>query len=185
MVDLDAALGGGDNRAQIEPLLKAGPEIQVGGGIRDLDAVDGWLEAGAAAIVMGTAAVRDSALLFMAATRHQDRVYAALDVRGGEVAVGGWGETAPVATGAILLEWDEAPLAGVIVTAVDRDGTLSGPDLPLIQDVREMTRHPVTYSGGIRSLDDVRAALDAGADNVILGKALYEGRIDLRAALSM
>ena len=185
VVDLDAASGGGDNRALIESLLRSGPEIQVAGGIRDLKAVDRWLKAGAAAVVLGTAAVRDPDLLFNAATHKRGQVYAALDVKGGAVAINGWGETEPVAIGAILLDWDQAPVAGIILTAVDRDGTLSGLDIPLITDVREMTSHHITYSGGIRSLDDVRAAVDAGADHVILGRALYEGRVDLGAALSL
>lgn len=185
VVDLDAAGGRGDNRKVIEAMLRGGLQLQVAGGIREAEAVEHWLSAGATAVVMGTAAVKQPDLLAELANRHPQRILAALDVKAGEVAYAGWSESEPVAMGALLLEWDRAPLGGVIVTAVDRDGTLEGPDLALIRDAREMTRHRVTYSGGVRSLEDIRGAIDAGATSVILGKALYESRIDLRAALAL
>jgi phosphoribosylformimino-5-aminoimidazole carboxamide ribotide isomerase len=110
-------------------------------------------------------------------------VLAALDVRDEKAAVSGWTETDPVMIGALLARWDKLPLAGVILTCIDRDGTLSGPDLETLRKVRGMTSLQVQYSGGISSLDDVARVGAAGAHAVILGKALYEGRIRLEQAL--
>jgi phosphoribosylformimino-5-aminoimidazole carboxamide ribotide isomerase len=185
VVDLDAAAGRGDNGALIASLLGTGPELQVAGGIRDEEAVERWLGAGAAAVVIGTLAVKEARRFQEIARRHPGRVCAALDVRGLDVAVRGWTEAEPIALGAVLLPWEGLPLDAVILTAVERDGTLTGPDIALLRSVRELTGHPVIYSGGIRSLADVAAALEAGAAGVILGKALYEGRVDLRAALAL
>jgi len=127
--------------------------------------------------------VRDPLLLQRCARLHPGQVFTALDVRDEKAAVSGWTETEPVMIGSLLARWDKLPLAGVILTCIDRDGTLSGPDLVTLARVRSMTGLPVQYSGGISSLDDVEHVADAGAQAVILGKALYEGRITLEQAL--
>lgn len=184
VVDLDAARGSGDNKAVIESILRrSSVEVQVAGGVRSGEAVDAWLSAGAHAVVMGTAAVRDPRLLERCTRRHPGRVLTALDVRDEKAAVSGWTETEPVMIGSLLARWDRLPLAGVIVTCIDRDGTLSGPDLVTLSRVRSMTSLPVYYSGGVSSLDDIARVAAAGAHAVILGKALYEGRITLADAL--
>jgi phosphoribosylformimino-5-aminoimidazole carboxamide ribotide isomerase len=184
VVDLDAARGSGDNKAVIESILRrSSVEVQVAGGVRSGEAVDAWLSAGAHAVVMGTAAVRDPRLLERCTRRHPGRVLTALDVRDEKAAVSGWTETEPVMIGSLLARWDRLPLAGVIVTCIDRDGTLSGPDLVTLSRVRSMTSLPVHYSGGVSSLDDIARIAAAGAHAVILGKALYEGRITLEDAL--
>ncbi len=184
VVDLDAARGSGDNKAVIESILRrSSVEVQVAGGVRSREAVDAWLAAGAHAVVMGTAAVRDPRLLERCTRRHPGRVLTALDVRDEKAAVSGWTETEPVMIGSLLARWDRLPLAGVIVTCIDRDGTLSGPDLVTLSRVRSMTSLPVHYSGGVSSLDDIAHVAAAGAHAVILGKALYEGRITLEDAL--
>jgi phosphoribosylformimino-5-aminoimidazole carboxamide ribotide isomerase len=184
VVDLDAARGTGENRAVIESILRRNDvEVQVAGGIRSAEAVDAWLSAGAHAVVMGTAAVRDPRLLERCARRHPGRILTALDVRDEKAAVSGWTETEPVMIGSLLARWDRLPLAGVIVTCIDRDGTLSGPDLITLARVRSMTSLPVHYSGGVSSLDDIAHVASAGAQAVILGKVLYEGRITLEQAL--
>ena len=180
VVDLDAARGTNDNRMVIESIVRRHDlKVQVAGGIRTAEAVDSWLNAGAHAVVMGTAAVRDPRLLERCARRHPARILAALDVRDDKAAVSGWTETEPVMMGALLSRWDRLPLAGVILTCIDRDGTLSGPDLVTLARARAMTGLPVQYSGGIASLDDIAKVAAAGAQAVILGKALYEGRIAL------
>jgi phosphoribosylformimino-5-aminoimidazole carboxamide ribotide isomerase len=132
---------------------------------------------------MGTAAVRDPLLLQRCARLHPGRVLAALDLRDDKPAVSGWTNTEPIMIGALLGRWDRLPLAGVIVTSIDRDGTLSGPDVDVLVRVRAMTGLPVQYSGGVTSLDDIARVAAAGAEAVILGKALYEGRITLEQAL--
>ena len=180
VVDLDAARGTNDNRTVIESIVRRHDlKVQVAGGIRTAEAVESWLNAGAHAVVLGTAAVRDPHLLERCARRHPARILAALDVRDDKAAVSGWTETEPVMMGALLSRWDRLPLAGVILTCIDRDGTLSGPDLVTLARARAMTGLPVQYSGGIASLDDIAKVAAAGAQAVILGKALYEGRIAL------
>jgi phosphoribosylformimino-5-aminoimidazole carboxamide ribotide isomerase len=184
VVDLDAARGTAPNQKVIESILeRRALKVQVAGGIRTAEAVNAWLGAGAYAVVMGTAAVRDPLLLQRCARLHPRQVFTALDVRDEKAAVSGWTETEPVMIGSLLARWDKLPLAGVILTCIDRDGTLSGPDLVTLARVRSMTGLPVQYSGGISSLDDVEHVADAGAQAVILGKALYEGRITLEQAL--
>jgi phosphoribosylformimino-5-aminoimidazole carboxamide ribotide isomerase len=118
------------------------------------------------------------------ATAHPSRVLAALDVRGGRPAVRGWSATEDVGVPELLRRWEEAPLAGVVVTSVDRDGTLGGPDLRLLAIALAASSHRVIYSGGIASVADLEALAAAGAAGVILGKSLLEGLIPLGEALS-
>ena len=184
VVDLDAARGTANNAAVIGSILRHHHlKVQVAGGIRSSEAVDAWLDAGAHAVVMGTAAVREPRLLERCTRQHPGHILAALDVRDDKAAVSGWTETEPVMIGALLARWDRLPLAGVILTCIDRDGTLGGPDLETLARVRGMTGLPIEYSGGIASVDDLQKVAAAGAHAVILGKALYEGRITLEQAL--
>jgi phosphoribosylformimino-5-aminoimidazole carboxamide ribotide isomerase len=185
VVDLDAARGDGENHALVARIVaESGLEVQVAGGIRDEASAGAWLEAGAAAVVLGTVAVRDPELFAACAGEFPGRVLAALDLKAGRPAVTGWSRTEPVAVETLLLRWSVQPLAGIVLTSVERDGTLLGPDLISLRGVREMTKLPLTYSGGVASLADLTAVAQAGADSVIVGLALYEGRIDLKAALS-
>jgi phosphoribosylformimino-5-aminoimidazole carboxamide ribotide isomerase len=185
VVDLDAARGSGDNRRVIEPIVRRGDlKVQVAGGVRTAETVDAWLAAGAHAVVMGTAAVRDPRLLERCANRHPARVLTALDVRNDKAAVSGWTQTEPVMIGALLGRWDSLPLAGVVVTSIDKDGTLGGPDLKTLARARAMTSLPLLYSGGVTSLEDITRVAAAGAKAVIVGKALYEGKFTLEQALA-
>ncbi len=186
LVDLDAARGQGDNHELILAIVRRDDvKVQVAGGIRSEVQVDRLFAAGANAVVMGTAAVREPRLLERCARNHAGRVLAALDVRGDQPSVHGWTESEPLKVGILLARWDVLPLAGVIFTSIERDGTLEGPDLKTLARVRAMTSLPVQYSGGISSIDEVRAVAKAGAAAVILGKALYEGRIKLGDALAL
>jgi phosphoribosylformimino-5-aminoimidazole carboxamide ribotide isomerase len=185
VVDLDAARGSGDNRSVIQSiLLRKDLKVQVAGGVRTAETVDAWLTAGAHAVVMGTAAVRDPRLLERCAQRHPARVLAALDVRNEQAAVSGWTETEPVMMGALLGRWDSLPLAGVVLTCIDKDGTLEGPDLKTLARARAMTSLTLLYSGGVTSLEDIGRVAAAGAQAVIVGKALYEGKFTLEQALA-
>ena len=186
VVDLDAARSSGDNRAVIEALIaKSGLSVQVAGGIRTEEHVAAWLAAGATAVVMGTAAVREPELLAECAHAHGGQVLAALDIRHGRPAVSGWVETETVDIGDLIKRWDGLPLAGIVLTATERDGTMAGPDLETLTRVRALSRLPVQYSGGISSLEDVRMVREADAKAVILGRSLYEGRISLEEALAL
>jgi len=185
VVDLDAARGGGDNHDVIERIVRKGNlEVQVAGGVRTEAQVEACLNAGAHAVVMGTVAVREPRVLERCARQNQGRILAALDVRDNQPAVSGWTQTEPLRIGSLLARWDALPLAGVILTCIDRDGTLEGPDLKTLTRVRAMTSLPVHYSGGISSLEDIQNVAKARAAGVILGKALYEGRVTLEQALA-
>ena len=186
VVDLDAARGQGDNHALIAAIAgRDDLEVQVAGGIRTEAQLDRFVAAGAHSVVMGTAAVREPRLLDRCARKHVGRVLAALDVRGDQASVHGWTESEPLRIGILLARWDSLPLGGVILTSIERDGTLEGPDLKTLARVRAMTSLPIQYSGGISSVDEIRAVAEAGASAVILGKALYEGRVRLEDALAL
>jgi phosphoribosylformimino-5-aminoimidazole carboxamide ribotide isomerase len=185
IVDLDAARGGGDNRTVVEAILhQSSVELQVAGGVRSLEIVSSLLEAGAHWVVMGTSAVREPALLEQIARAHPGRVLVALDVRDSRPAVKGWLETETMTISDLIGQWDRLPIAGMVLTCIDRDGTLSGPDLETLDNVRQMTDLYLEYSGGISSVEDIKHVAAAGAQACILGKALYEGRVKLEDAIS-
>jgi phosphoribosylformimino-5-aminoimidazole carboxamide ribotide isomerase len=186
IVDLDAARSSGDNRDLIRAVIAAtAVSIQVAGGIRTEEQVDEWLGAGASAVVMGTIAVRDPGLLSYCAERHGGQVFAALDIRNGKPAVSGWVEIETTGVDDLLRRWNMLPLAGVVVTATERDGTMSGPDLDALRYVRNICKHPIQYSGGVSSLEDLRLVREADAGAVILGRSLYEGKVSLMEALAL
>jgi phosphoribosylformimino-5-aminoimidazole carboxamide ribotide isomerase len=189
VVDLDAAFGEGSATDAIVAITAAvgrDVEVQVGGGLRDDAAIDGILARGAARAILGTIALADPGLVARAVARHgPERIAAALDVRG-RVAVGdGWTRSA---TGADPGRATDALLrAGVrrfIVTAIDRDGTLAGPDLALLRRTVEAGAPEVVASGGIRSLEDLVAVAEAGCTGAVVGRALYAGGLDLAASLA-
>ncbi|TMD78216.1 MAG: 1-(5-phosphoribosyl)-5-[(5-phosphoribosylamino)methylideneamino] imidazole-4-carboxamide isomerase [Chloroflexi bacterium] len=180
------ARSSGDNRAVIESLIRSSSiTVQVAGGIRSSDQIDAWLAMGATAVVMGTAAVREPELLAECEQRHAGQVLAALDIRYGRPAVAGWLETETIDIHELIARWDALPLAGLILTATDRDGTMAGPDLDTLARLRRMSRLPIQYSGGVSSLDDLRAVREADATAVILGRSLYEGKVLLEDALAL
>ena len=186
VVDLDAARGSGDNRAVIEKMVRRDDlKVQVAGGVRTVEVVHAWLGAGAYAVVMGTTAVRNPRLLERCAQEHPGRLLAALDVRDDMPAVTGWTQTEPMMIGALVGRWDQLPLAGVILTSIDSDGTLGGPDLKTLAKVRSMTDLAIQYSGGVSSVEDIKSVIAAGAKAVILGKALYEGKVTLSQVLDL
>lgn len=186
IVDLDAARGTADNRTAVEGMvLRSGIEVQVAGGVRSMEDASRWLDAGAAFVVMGTVAVREPERLARIAAALPGRVLAALDVSHGRPAVTGWSATEHITIEETLSHWAETLLAGVVVTSVDRDGTLAGPALDLLATARVASAHPLTYSGGIATLEDVRAVGAAGAAGIILGRSLLEDRIELAEALAL
>jgi phosphoribosylformimino-5-aminoimidazole carboxamide ribotide isomerase len=185
VVDLDAARGEVGNRDVIESVIEAGLTVQVAGGVRSAAQVEAWLGAGAGAVVMGTAAVREPEVLAQCANRYPGHVMAALDVRDGMPAVSGWTETEPLDISELIPRWNVLPLAGMILTCTERDGTLAGPDLATLAGVLAMTRLPVQYGGGIASLTDIRRVRETGAAAVILGRSLYDGKLSLEQALAL
>jgi phosphoribosylformimino-5-aminoimidazole carboxamide ribotide isomerase len=156
--------------------------VEVGGGVRDVDTAHTLLDAGASFVVLGSVAVRDPETALAICDVAQGRVLLGLDVRDGIARVQGWTEAGKSAS-EVLQSWRDWHASGVIYTDTTRDGVLAGPDLDGLRWCREGYSGPVYLSGGVSSLDDITACAAAGAAGVVIGKALYEGRIDLEAAL--
>jgi phosphoribosylformimino-5-aminoimidazole carboxamide ribotide isomerase len=183
VVDLDAALGAGGNECQVSALLtKPDVSVQVGGGVRTAARAGHLLAAGADRVVIGTRAIEEPAWLATLAERHAGRIIVALDVRDRVVVTHGWARRSTVPIGDALAALAGIPLGGVLVTAVHAEGRLAGADLTLIEDVVRRTPIPVTASGGVGSMTDLRSLASAGAAASIIGMALYMGALDPRAA---
>jgi len=180
VVDLDAATGRGENRAAIAALLADGVEVQVGGGIRDEAAMGTLLEAGAARVIVGTRALLEPAWLVAAAKRFPRRLLVAVDVRGGRVATHGWTRTLARDALEAVRALAALPLAGALVTAVDREGRMAGPDLDLAERAAAAVPFPLHAAGGIAGPGDLRALRDRGVAAAVLGMALYTGALDAR-----
>jgi phosphoribosylformimino-5-aminoimidazole carboxamide ribotide isomerase len=182
IVDLDAATGRGNNTALIERILKLGGDVQVGGGVRDEARVQALLSAGASRVVVGTRALEDSAWLERTALAYPGRLVVAADVRGRSIVTRGWEKTLPVDVGAVVDRLNGLPLGAVMITAVHREGQMAGTDLPLMAEIAGRSKHPLQASGGITTLEDLRALANARVSAAILGMALYTGTLDGRAA---
>ena len=190
MVDLDGAFAGKPVNAQaVEAMLKAVTfPVQLGGGIRDLATVEAWLAKGIRRVIIGTAAVRDPALVKEAAKKFPGRVAVGLDARDGKVAVEGWAETSTVTALQIAQRFEDAGVAAIIFTDIARDGLLKGLNLEATIALADAIAIPVIASGGLASIDDVKALLAPRAkrlEGAISGRALYDGRIDPAEALRL
>jgi 1-(5-phosphoribosyl)-5-[(5-phosphoribosylamino)methylideneamino] imidazole-4-carboxamide isomerase/N-(5'phosphoribosyl)anthranilate isomerase len=187
LVDLDAAFGRGDNRALLADVVKRlDVAVELSGGIRDDGSLDAALATGAARVNLGTAALESPDWVRSAIARHGDRIAVGLDVRGTTLAARGWTQE-----GGDLWETldrlDADGCARYVVTDVHKDGTLTGPNLQLLRDVCARTHRPVVASGGVSSLDDLRAIAglaELGVEGAIVGKALYAGAFTLPEALA-
>jgi phosphoribosylformimino-5-aminoimidazole carboxamide ribotide isomerase len=188
VVDLDGAFAGKPmNGAAVEAILaRVSFPVQLGGGIRDMRTVEGWLGKGVARVIIGTAAVRDPAFVRAAARAHPGRVAVGIDARGGMVAVEGWAETSSLSALDLGRRFEDAGVAAIIYTDIARDGMLQGLDMDGTRALAEALSIPVIASGGLASIADVKALLEpqnrviAGA---ITGRALYDGRLDPTEAL--
>jgi phosphoribosylformimino-5-aminoimidazole carboxamide ribotide isomerase len=184
VIDLDAATGRGENRALVRGILDgAAAEVQVGGGVRDAARLEELLDDGADWVVLGTRALEEPDWLAEMAARHPDRLIVAVDVRERRVVTRGWSRTLPEHVDDMVDELNALPLAGLLVTAVHREGQLQGTDLPLMEDVVEASRAPVFAAGGVGTLDDLRALEHRGAAGAVIGMALYTGALDPRAVI--
>ncbi|HEX3115275.1 MAG TPA: 1-(5-phosphoribosyl)-5-[(5-phosphoribosylamino)methylideneamino]imidazole-4-carboxamide isomerase [Bradyrhizobium sp.] len=190
VVDLDGAFAGKPmNAVAVEAMLKAiTVPMQLGGGIRDLKTVEAWLAKGIARVIIGTAAVRDPGLVKGAAKEFPGRVAVGLDARDGKVAVEGWAETSQVTALEIAERFEDAGVAAIIFTDIARDGLLKGLNLDATIELAARISIPVIASGGLASIDDVKALLAPRANKLagaIAGRALYDGRLDPAAALAL
>jgi phosphoribosylformimino-5-aminoimidazole carboxamide ribotide isomerase len=190
VVDLDGAFAGKPVNAQaVEAMLKkVTMPVQLGGGIRDLKTVEAWLEKGIMRVIIGTAAVRDPELVKTASKKFSGRVAVGLDARDGKVAVEGWAETSQVTVLDIARRFEDAGVAAIIFTDIARDGLLKGLNLEATIALADRVSIPVIASGGFASIDDVKALIDPRAKKLagaIVGRALYDGRLDPAAALKL
>ena len=179
VVDLDAATGRGSNIAIVRSLLfDGGISIQVGGGVRSDELVEELLEAGAASVILGTRAIEEPEWLAEIAFRYPGQIIVACDVRERRVTTRGWAHTLPVDILDVVHELNPLPLAGLLVTAVHLEGQMQGTDLPLMEDVAESSHFPVYASGGVATMQDLRALEHRGLAGVVIGMALYTGALD-------
>jgi len=190
IVDLDGAFAGKPMNAQaVEAMLKTVTmPVQLGGGIRDIRTVEGWLEKGVARVIIGTAAVRDPDFVKTAAKKFPGRVAVGLDARDGKVAVEGWAETSQVTALEIAQRFEDAGVAAIIFTDIARDGLLKGLNLDATIELANRISIPVIASGGLASIEDVKAMLTPRARKLagaVAGRALYDGRLDPAAALAL
>jgi phosphoribosylformimino-5-aminoimidazole carboxamide ribotide isomerase len=182
VVDLDAVAGRGNNSAQIQQILSAADgEVQVGGGIKTRDSIDRLLGDGAQRVVIGTRALEDPDWISDMSSAFPGCIVVAADVRGRKVLSHGWTRTHAKLVLDLVEELNDLPLAGVLVTAVHREDAMNGTDLPLMEDLAETAAFPVFASGGLGSMNDLRALADRGVAAAIIGMGLYSGAMDPRA----
>jgi phosphoribosylformimino-5-aminoimidazole carboxamide ribotide isomerase len=190
IVDLDGAFAGKPvNAAAVERILETiSIPVQLGGGVRDMATVEAWLEKGITRVIIGTAAVRNPAFVREAAKTFPGRIAVGLDARDGKVAVAGWAETSELTALDIARRFEDAGVAAIIYTDIARDGLLKGLNFDATIALADAISIPVIASGGLASLDDIRALLEPRAANLegaIAGRALYDGRLDAAEALTL
>jgi phosphoribosylformimino-5-aminoimidazole carboxamide ribotide isomerase len=179
VVDLDAATGHGENLAVVEAILgSVTSDVQVGGGIRSTEQVEQLLGAGARRVVVGTRAIHDAEWLADITESYPDRIVVAADIRDRAIVTHGWQGTTEEPMETAIDRLTGLPVAAVLVTAVHREGLMEGPDLPLMRDVLRQSRVPVQASGGISNVADLRALAEMGVSSMIVGMALYTGKLD-------
>ncbi|MGA2043303.1 MAG: 1-(5-phosphoribosyl)-5-[(5-phosphoribosylamino)methylideneamino]imidazole-4-carboxamide isomerase [Roseiarcus sp.] len=190
VVDLDGAFAGKPMNVQaVERILAAvAMPVQLGGGIRDMKTVSGWLDKGVARAIIGTAAVRDPDFVREAARLYPGRIAVGVDARDGRVAVDGWAKTSDVSALELGRRFEDAGVAAIVYTDIARDGVLKGLNMEATLVLAEAVSIPVIASGGLGSIDDVRRLLApdcARLAGVIAGRALYDGRLDPAEALAV
>jgi phosphoribosylformimino-5-aminoimidazole carboxamide ribotide isomerase len=179
VIDLDAATGRGSNLSVVRSIVEsADVPVQVGGGIRSGDLVEELLDAGASSVIVGTRALEEIEWLAGLAASHPGEIIVACDVRERRVTTRGWVRTLPLDILDAVEELNALPLAGLLVTAVHREGLMQGTDLPLMEDVAESANFPVYASGGVASMQDLRALEHRSIAGVVIGMALYTGALD-------
>jgi phosphoribosylformimino-5-aminoimidazole carboxamide ribotide isomerase len=190
IVDLNGAFAGKPvNAPAVEAILGAvSMPVQLGGGIRDLATIEAWVAKGIRRVILGTVAVRDPALVRDACRRFPGRIAVGIDARGGKVAVEGWAETSELTAIDLARRFEDAGVAAIVYTDIDRDGVLKGLNLPATAELARATSIPVIASGGLAGLEDIKALLRpdyAMLEGAIAGRALYDGRLDAREALAL
>lgn len=182
VVDLDAATGNGSNDGIVDEIVReSGVDVQVGGGIRSAERVQELFDAGATRVVVGTRGLEEPEWLAHIADLFPGLVVVATDVRERRVVTRGWVRTLPLDIFDVVEELNDLPLGGLLVTAVHREGQMAGTDLALMEDVAEASHFPVFASGGVTTMNDLRALENRGVAAAVIGMALYTGALDARA----
>ncbi len=190
VVDLDGAFAGESrNGAAVDAILAATSNpVQLGGGIRTLEHIEAWLSKGLARVILGTIAVRDPALVRQACSKFPGQIAVGIDARSGHVAVEGWAETSDLTVLDMAKRFEDAGVAAIIYTDIDRDGVLAGINWDSTLELANHVSIPVIASGGLASMDDILRMTQADAqilEGAISGRALYDGRIDPTDALTL
>ena len=190
IVDLNGAFAGKPvNGAAVDAILRAiAIPVQLGGGIRDLATIEAWLAKGVRRVILGTVAVRDPALVREACQKFPGRIAVGIDAKGGKVAVEGWAETSELTAIDLAKRFEDAGVAAIVYTDIERDGVLAGVNWAGTAALARSTAIPVIASGGLASLDDIKALLrpeHAMLEGAITGRALYDGRLDAAEALAL
>jgi phosphoribosylformimino-5-aminoimidazole carboxamide ribotide isomerase len=190
IVDLNGAFAGKPvNGAAVDAILASVKmPVQLGGGIRDLVTIEAWLAKGVRRVILGTVAVRDPGLVKEACAKFPGRVAVGIDAKGGKVAVEGWAETSEITAIELARRFEDAGVAAIIYTDIDRDGVLKGINWEATAELARSTRIPVIASGGLASIEDVKAMLrpeHSMLEGAISGRALYDGRLDAKEALRL
>ena len=190
VVDLDGAFAGKPmNAAAVEHILSSVTmKVQLGGGVRDMKTVNGWLEKGVTRVIIGTAAVEDPAFVQEASRLNPGRIAVGIDARDGRVAVDGWAKTSDISALDLGRRFEDAGVAALIYTDISRDGVLQGLNIAATVALAEAVAIPVIASGGLASIEDVKRLLEpdcARLAGAITGRALYDGRLDPREALAL
>jgi phosphoribosylformimino-5-aminoimidazole carboxamide ribotide isomerase len=189
VVDLDGAFAGKPKNAEaVQSILRSTSNpVQLGGGIRDHQTIENWLEKGIARVIIGTAAVRNPELVKSAARKHPGRIVVGIDARDGKVAVEGWADVSELETLELALRFEDSGVSAIIYTDIGRDGLLKGLDLDGTRQLAERLSIPVIASGGLAGIADIEALLqphNRSISGTIAGRALYDGRLDPEKALS-
>jgi phosphoribosylformimino-5-aminoimidazole carboxamide ribotide isomerase len=190
VVDLDGAIAGKTaNGSAVEAILRTvAVPVQLGGGIRDAASIERWLERGVRRVILGTAALTNPELVRDACRAFPGSIAVGIDARGGKVAVEGWAKTSEVNAPELALRFEDCGVVAIVYTDIERDGALAGVNVEATVAMARRLETPVIASGGVASLDDIRALQrheSDGIEGVICGRALYDGRIEPKAALAL
>jgi phosphoribosylformimino-5-aminoimidazole carboxamide ribotide isomerase len=186
VVDLDGAREGRPvNLDAVRGILRAGAPIELGGGLRQESDLQAAFDLGVDRVIIGTQALKRPDWFAAMAQRFERRLVLGIDAKNGRVATDGWLETSDVSASELAQRWESLPLGGLIYTDISRDGMLSGPNLDALASLTANTRLPVIASGGVTTLDDIRRLAALPLAGCIVGRALYEGTLDLTEAIQV